>query len=159
MSTRYRAASGARLTHQQAQVVGETLESLGDEFTPADVLKVAKAKKSPLHTFFEWDDTEAAKEHRLEQARGLVRSVRVVITTPNGMDETRAFHSVRIHEEEPHRAYAPTTRILSDAALSDQVIERARSELIAWKRKYESYSDIFGPVIQAIGTVEKAKAV
>lgn len=50
--------------------------------TPAAVVKDARSKKSPLHSFFEWDDSEAAHQYRLNQARGLIRSVRVPVTNP-----------------------------------------------------------------------------
>lgn len=48
--------------------------------TPEDVVNDAKYDNSPLHKFFEWDDGEAAAKYRLEQARQLIRSVRVNVT-------------------------------------------------------------------------------
>jgi len=44
---------------------------------PADVVEAALNPKSPLHGCFEWDDDKAAKQYRLEQARKLIREVRV----------------------------------------------------------------------------------
>ena len=61
------------------QMVEEILKELAQrgELTPSRVLHDAESPNSPLHGYFEWDDTEAAKQHRLHQARVLIRSVKV----------------------------------------------------------------------------------
>lgn len=51
--------------------------------TPDIVVRAAQPDSSPLHDYFDWDDREAAKKWRLEQARELIRSVHVSITTEN----------------------------------------------------------------------------
>ena len=50
----------------------------GGKLTASSVVEAAEADDAPLHPFFVWDDTEAAREYRLMQARQLVRSVRVI---------------------------------------------------------------------------------
>jgi hypothetical protein len=45
--------------------------------TPTAVVEDAQSEDSPLHPFFEWDDDKAAHEHRLDQARRLIRSVKI----------------------------------------------------------------------------------
>lgn len=50
------------------------------ELTPERVVEHAQRQDSPLHEFFEWDDALAAQAHRLQQARSLIRSVRVEVT-------------------------------------------------------------------------------
>jgi len=47
--------------------------------TPEAVLADAVDPSSPLHGEFEWDDAKAAHEQRLDRARAVIRSVRVVI--------------------------------------------------------------------------------
>lgn len=47
---------------------------------PADVLERAKDPDSPLHEFFEWDDSVAANLYRLDQARTLIRTVKLTVT-------------------------------------------------------------------------------
>lgn len=56
-------------------------EENGGNLTPDAVLEDARSKKSPLHDQFEWDDSEAAHKYRIEQARVLIRSVRVEVVT------------------------------------------------------------------------------
>lgn len=44
---------------------------------PIDVVIAARAVRHPLHSKFDWGDTEEALLHRIEQARRLIRSLRV----------------------------------------------------------------------------------
>ena len=60
------------------------IRELTDEhgrLTPQIVVDDAKDPKSPLHGEFEWDNVAAGDAHRLQQARALIQSVKVVITT------------------------------------------------------------------------------
>ena len=75
----------------EAQLAGETLEAIRlqnkGELTPDIVSKAAKPKSAPLHDCFEWDNEKAADFYRREQARTLIRSVRLVITDAAGADK------------------------------------------------------------------------
>lgn len=53
----------------------------GGVLTPQAVVEAARDPRSPLHDRFTWDDSEAANKQRLHEARTLIRSVKVVITT------------------------------------------------------------------------------
>lgn len=46
---------------------------------PDDVVEAAGEVSHPLHDYFEWDDDKAGHQHRLWQARVLIRSVRVTV--------------------------------------------------------------------------------
>lgn len=63
------------------QRVGEALADLDEKhggLTPSVVVQKATSKRSPLHGYFEWNDGIAAQRYREDQARLLIRSVRVV---------------------------------------------------------------------------------
>lgn len=49
--------------------------------TPEMVVQAARDKESPLHPFFTWDVKKAAQERLIDQARHLIRSVKVEVTT------------------------------------------------------------------------------
>ncbi len=55
----------------------------GGRLTAEQVVEDARDPDSPLHGYFTWDDTEAANAHRLNEARALIRSVKVVVTYEN----------------------------------------------------------------------------
>ena len=62
-------------SHQvDAQVAGEVIENL-PERSPEYLIREARKKSSPLHSLFEWDNTAAAKEYRLLQARLIINSL------------------------------------------------------------------------------------
>jgi hypothetical protein len=56
------------------------LEKPDGQILESDVVADASDPSSPCHTYFEWDDTEAAHSHRLQQARQLIRRVKVIVT-------------------------------------------------------------------------------
>ena len=56
-----------------------TLEDRKGKLTASQVLEVARSPDSPLHPCFEWDDSIAAEQWRLEQARELIRRVKIVV--------------------------------------------------------------------------------
>jgi hypothetical protein len=70
---------GNEMTQEQQDYIRH-LESRGGKLTPEQVLDAARPDESPLHGFFEWDDSAAAEAYRIEQARELIRRVRIEIT-------------------------------------------------------------------------------
>jgi hypothetical protein len=60
----------------------EAIKELEDRYgrlTPEQVVDEAKDAKSPLHQFFDWDDSSAALSWRIEQARELIRRVKIEV--------------------------------------------------------------------------------
>lgn len=127
--------------------VASELKRLG-RFAPKDVVKAARPKSSPLHKYFEWDDSKAADEFRLQQARMLVISIRI-----ESDNNIRAYESVVL---EGKRLYVPIEEIKSDKSLYDQVLEAAMSEIIFWREKYQRYENLFGRIFDEIKIAEEA---
>ena len=156
---KYKAAAGASISQEKAQIVGEFLETLG-EFTPSDVVEAARPELSPLHDCFEWDDLKAAEKYRLVEARHLVNTINVVITAQGKEIEARGFYSVVVQTEDEqieHR-YTAIRIISADSARREQVIERALLELQGWQARYQQYQEIFGGnIFEAIETVIRTR--
>jgi hypothetical protein len=57
----------------------EKIESADGQLTPAGVVQKAKNPKHPLHGEFEWDNSKAGYQYRLQQARVLIQRARVVV--------------------------------------------------------------------------------
>jgi len=55
----------------------------GGRLTPEMVVLDATDPASPGHSFFTWDNEDAAHMHRLNEARSLIRSVPLKVTTEN----------------------------------------------------------------------------
>jgi hypothetical protein len=141
-----------------AQVVGEELELIQQKagsLTPEIVLRAATPKRSKLHDCFEWDNAVAAHEHRLSQARYLLRSIEVVYEEQTGQKETRsveirAFHNVE--DEDGESVYVTVNQARQNAEYWNQVKERALSEIKSWQAKYQSIKE-FEVIFNAIGQV------
>ena len=111
-----------------------------------DVVKEAKKKTSPLHPYFEWDDSAAAHEHRLHQARMLIRSVKVNVTIEKGEDPVpiKAFYS--LESETGVSGYKPVAEILAVPDERDMLLNRAKRELASFRERYkhlEEFAELF----------------
>lgn len=155
-------AEGARFQagdHPDAEIVGRHLETLRErlkgELTPEDVLEDASNPNSPLHSFFEWDDTEAARQHRLKQARGLIRAV-VAIYVRDDAPAVKMRAYVHIADEEPH--YREMSHAMSVKATREQVLKRALKELTDWKKRYadlKEFSRLFAEIEAVTQEIKK----
>ncbi len=54
-------------------------------FIPSDILRKAEDPECPLHDSFEWEDSTAAHEYRLIQARKIIRRYNVLIEEQDEM--------------------------------------------------------------------------
>lgn len=152
-------AKGARFqagANADPDAVGIHLEFLRaqskGELTPEDVLNDAKNDNSPLHSYFEWDDGKAAHQHRLRQARGLIRAV-VAVYVEDGKPAVRQRAYVHIpNSETPH--YRETTHAMSQQDTRELVLKRAWSELQAWRSKYADLKE-FAELVHTINKVKK----
>ena len=153
----YKAVAGSNLDDEAARVVGRALARLvkaHGEVTPEIVLDEASKDTSPLHSYFDWDDKTAAVAYRIEQAKHLIRSIKVVVEADgDGEDiEVRAFVSV---ESDSRRRYQTIDTALNDVGFRKQIIEDALNGLRAWENKYRVLSELAG-LIKTVATKRSA---
>lgn len=152
-------SEGARFqpgAHKDAKVVGEHLELLRKqckgELTPEDVLEDAKHDNSPLHSFFEWDKGKAAHQYRLQQARGLIRSVVAIYTRP---DQPAVRQKAYVHiAENGAQHYRESGHAMSQTKTRKMVLQRAWKELQAWRKRYQDLKE-FSELFEVVDEVEK----
>lgn len=132
----YQWREGARQA-AEAQPVGEELERLrirhNGRLEPEWVVHAAKRLENPLHPLFEWDDSVAAQNWRVDQARAVIRAVEVVIEEAKEAKPVRAFVSI---VRENDRSYTSIADAMSDPELRGQVLRNALKELEAWRHRY-----------------------
>ncbi len=155
-----------------AQIVGERLESIkrkSNMLTPALVVEDAKNISSPLHGFFEWDDTLAAEKYRIDQAGHLVRSVVVTFEDSvqlqnrqvclSGMPspEIETARTIRaflpIKDDSGGNSYVSSREALGNPEMRRQVLARAYAELASVGKKYRELQELSG-VFDALEQVE-----
>lgn len=93
----------------------ELRAAAGGALKPADVVERARSPNSALHSYFQWDDSRAAAEHRLHQARSVIRAVVRYLPTATGPRRVNAYISVPGHRA---AGYLPIAQVLDDAALA-----------------------------------------
>lgn len=98
----------------------------------ATVVEDARREASPIHDLFDWDRDKAAEEHWLAVARGLIRQVRVEVTT------TEYHYRVAGYIKDPTKpndeaGYVATSTVAQDAVMTAAAIEaevaRVRSNI------------------------------
>jgi hypothetical protein len=101
MEPTYQFRNGAHIKGGvDANSVGTELDRIREsqgEITPQGVVNESRPTNAPLNPCFTWDDTEAAEAYRRDEARKIVRSVRVVY--PDTRNSEPAF--VHIRREDP----------------------------------------------------------
>lgn len=99
---------------------------------PETVVAEARPRKSPLHNQFVWNDTKAAHEYRLWQARHLIRVVVEVIEGIEGKHEV----FVSLTTDRKDSGYRIMTDVLSDTDMRRQMLHDAMRELKMFQKKY-----------------------
>jgi hypothetical protein len=161
---RFRQGSGMKGGQKAAKIVAETLQQITSrhrgELRPADVVKEAKRRQSPLHPYFEWDNTKAAQQYRLEQARDLIRSVEVVIVdhTPDGPKEVTVHRKFPNLQEGGRRGTSPyrdMNAVMENEDMTEMLVQRALEDLEIFKARYQHLKQLKG-VITEIDRAAKA---
>jgi hypothetical protein len=127
-----------------AATVGEIISQIEQEkgsCHPGDLVDVARPEDSPIHELFIWDDELAAEQHRVNQARGIIRSLRVVVIEAEERREQVAFVSVS-RAEAPHAGYASVTRAMSVETTRNVVIQQALRQLHGIRARYRHLDEL-----------------
>ena len=150
----------------KADIAFNELEKIKDAnggiLTAGIVLAKAKTKTNKLHKVFEWDDSKAADEHRLLQARKMMQSIEVIY--PESPKQTPHRHYMVVTEapkaNQPRRkVYRTTKEILEDPIARDELLGNAIREAISFRQKYAELSELAGVFHALDDFVSNAKAV
>lgn len=121
---------------------------------PQTVVEHARNPESPLHDCFEWDDSEAAEQFRLWQARSLIRVC--VTVEPQTQQTIRTYVSVMPQRKESGGGYLSTIEAMSDPVQRALVLETALRELTAFEKKYQQLQEL-APVFAAMDQVRSGR--
>jgi hypothetical protein len=114
----------------------------GGRVTPDAVLADAQNAKSPLHDQFEWDDTVAARQYRLQQARELIRSVKVEITTNTKTVSTVRY--VRDPSAGEAQGYVEVAKLRDDKTLAAEALQAEIRQANALVARARSLAEALG---------------
>ena len=156
----FAAMPGGVLNNTTAVVVGESLnaiEARDGAIKPAAVVAEARPKASPLHSLFTWDNSKAAELYRLDEARNIIRSVRIIRMDIPAAEQhcIRAKVHVQAHDKEDEfegPGYIGFARAIDDQRYLDQILTAARTEMNSWARKYAD-------IVESAGIQEDVEAI
>lgn len=121
-----------------AQKCFDEVQTLGEEYTPHEVLDLARNPSTELHKCFDWDDSSAAEKWRIQQARFVCNSFTVVVETTKG--EEKAYRLVQHDHDE--KVYRPVTFTIRNEDQYESLLRKAKTELAAFKNRYKSIVEL-----------------
>ncbi len=138
------------MTNDELQNHLEAIRAEAGALTPDAVVAAAEEEDHPLHSSFTWDDDIAAHAHRINQARKLIRRVRIIAPreTSTGVREI-AVRGLASVVERGVRQYVPVEEVMADDLLIDQVMAQIAADLEALRSKYKAYGDLFARALVA----------
>lgn len=147
------ARPASMINDEDAKVVGPELERLAKEgrCNPDGIVGEASEKSSPLHPYFDWDDSTAAHRYRKWEARQLSKAVEVRVTINGKQRLLPLLISVGFEVPDPEdadetivvRTYQTPNQIKKHPSMVHSVIEDARRDLLSVTRRYRQYLEMF----------------
>lgn len=142
--------AGARIT-VNAQVAGEMCSEMekAGALTAQNLVNANRPEEAPLHEAFEWNDTEAAENWRVHQARHIINSI-VLVTEEQEAEPVRFFFKI-----EPKEAnYESMPVIIRNEDKYANLLKIALRELEAFQRKYSQLEEL-ETVFEAIEAIKE----
>jgi hypothetical protein len=122
---------------------------------PEDVVEFAKNPKTALHSRFTWDNSEAARLYRLEQARHIIRVMVTTISGKNDKPEVVRLY-VSLPEDRGEGGYRTIVNVLSDNEYRKKMLEEAFKEFSYFRQKYALLTEL-SSVFEAMEKVRHRK--
>ncbi|MCA1669353.1 MAG: hypothetical protein LC793_18550 [Thermomicrobia bacterium] len=133
----FRASDGPLIERELARLI--TRE---DGISAEELLEKTTPKKHPLHPFFyTLTDKEAAHEHRLSEARNMLRSVEIRIIGDEEPKEEDWNRKYVVVVSEGEGRYVPVQSFARNEHKDwlAAIVERAAREWHAYERRYKQY--------------------
>jgi len=124
----YKVKKGSIYSNKDAKIIGNCIENLmkdnAGEISAKQLLDTAKSIRSPLHKYFDWDDTKAAEKWRLHQSRQMLSSIVVTVNCDNIPKEQRCF--VNVVNDSKENVYVPVLTAINKPDYLQQLIKEAQ---------------------------------
>jgi hypothetical protein len=131
--------------------LGKIAEANNGSLTPQAVVEAARNPRHVLHKHFEWDDATAAEAYRIEQARGIIRVIRVD-DDDESRGSTRAFVSIA---EKDGTSYRTVADVKSSRDLQAAYLLSIDRDLEALERRARALAEICPLLKSARKAVQK----
>lgn len=125
----------------------EKIKKAEGNLSPRLIVEKAKDKNSPLHKYFEWNDSKAGEGYRLWQARMLINRITITISGEQVPKYENCSITIREVNEDGDReevvikGYKTYQEIKSSEEYKQEILLRALREIESWKSTYDRYSE------------------
>lgn len=148
-----------KFTPEVISEVLEVKEAYG--LTAENLLRKASKKSSSLYEFFDWDNSSAGEKWRLQQARGLINEIKIVVEDK----ELYAFENISISVSDSDvstrpiskfgaREYKTIVEVMNNEDYRNQLIHRALAEATYWKERHAELTEL-SPIFISIENEKK----
>ena len=107
--------------------------------SPEVVVNTAADPENVLHNWFEWDDEIAGHQHRLKQARQLIR---VFVTVLDSDTEPINVYVSLLDDRVAGGGYRSMVDVLGEAGLRRRLLDQATQEFDRWEHKYRQLVEL-----------------
>jgi hypothetical protein len=131
------------MRQEAADRVRELMRANGGTITPEEVVEDARDPDSPLHGYFEWDESKAARQAWTMTARVIIRSVRYDVVT-----EETVFRNVPelvrdVRVPSGTQGYVATSVVRSDEELARLTLLQEFGRAAAALERARKFADVF----------------
>lgn len=113
------------------------IKRMGENVTPQEIVDAARDESSELHKCFTWDNDIAADKWRKQEARMIAANLVVRYEDKQGKVE-----SLRLITKSDKEGYTPTYIMARREEGYVAMLQRAKAELTAFKKKYHQLSEL-----------------
>ena len=157
MTTEQEVMEKLKVPTSKREALGEVLKKImhenGGMVTAYQLVEFARPTESPLHPYFTWDDTEAARLHRLNEARFILRVAVEYVGAPDRREAIR----VAVHLSSDDAGYRLLAEVLTDEEMRMQLISDAARDVDVMKNKYTKLVELRPAISKLAKTVEKLR--
>lgn len=142
-----------------AATFGKWLTKLPDQ-NPATIVDKAADPKSPAHKLFQWDDSLAAREHRMVTARIILGSFVIETEVTSRGKKSHQIEVPFVSRAAPG-SYEITMRAMRTPEKRAFIVREALSEAQRWRRRYSHLSElalVFSAMDEVAARVSRKRA-
>ena len=141
-----------------AQKVANEIFSISDTPTTDEIVEMASDPETESWKLFDWDDAVAGPKWRKEQARWVMRHLKVqFLKDESELDvEPKEFTPCRLFYGNPveSEGFVAVTTVLNNQDMYKQLLERAKIEIKSFRTKYSILKEL-EPLFEMIDTIDE----
>lgn len=128
----------AEKTYGELQIIKSN--NIENMLEPPEVVEYARNNpQSELHKGFEWNDSKAAEQYRLQQARQIIYNIRIIqVEDDVNVDVAKTVEYIPYTHLDTISGYKSTIEVYKNEEDYEQLKQQAYRDLLYWSKKYNN---------------------